>query len=48
MKYQNKSFSSPVCTSKITEIEFEIAVGVRCPLCKKRMEECKGHAKNNK
>lgn len=32
--------SQPVCTSKVTDLQYDIAVGRRCATCKKLTEKC--------
>lgn len=41
MLYRNKSFSVPVGNAKLTDEQYEIAVGLRCPECRKKPQECK-------
>lgn len=33
MQYLNKTFSVPTCTQPMTDSQYEVAVGVRCPDC---------------
>jgi hypothetical protein len=41
MKYTNKSFTLPVASKKVTDLQYDIAVGRRCAKCKKKVEKCK-------
>ena len=40
MQYRNKTFTLPVNTRQMTDEDYEIAVGVRCPECRKPTDVC--------
>lgn len=43
MQYQKPTFTLPTNTKKMTEEAYEIAVGLRCAVCKKlNPHKCKG------
>ena len=44
MKYENPTFTLPVSNRPITQTDYEIAVGLRCPKCQAllgRAHKCK-------
>ena len=43
MLYKNKSFTLPTVRKKMADEAYEIAVGVRCARCRKKVEKCKCH-----
>ena len=40
MLYKNKTFTLPATRKRMTDVAYEIAVGVRCTKCKKKTEKC--------
>lgn len=34
MQYQNPSFTVPVASPRVTTEQYEVAVGLRCPICR--------------
>lgn len=41
MLYQQKSFTLPASNKRMTTEEWEIRVGLRCPQCKEKRQDCK-------
>gem|GEM_PF-5677341 len=41
MKYLDQSFTVSTSRRRITDSEYEIAVGLRCPKCKELFRKCK-------
>lgn len=39
-RFNEPRFSNPVCSKKLTDKDYELAVGLRCPDCEALWEEC--------